>query len=346
MTLDRLLEGARANPGRIVVVGSENLEALEGVAMALEDEIVQGGTLIGDRAATLKLASQIGLPLDRFSFVECPGHAEAALQAARMIAGGEGDFLLKGQVDTKLYLKAILDKELHLVPQGSTLSHIAIMELPTYHKLLLSTDAAITIAPPVYEQVHLVQNAISMCHQLGITAPKIAMIAAVEKVNPKMTSTVFAREVVEHVKHHSICPRIAEALQSPIDGAHGACEHCGVVVEGPYDLYIATSAEGARVKNVSGQVCGDADVIVFPGINSANVFYKSVHRFVPGARVAGLIAGASRPIVLPSRADPAETKRWSIVAAAFLTGRSQVLHPPQGRQPVCAEASAVEGSAR
>jgi len=318
MTLDRLLEGARANPGRIVVAGAENLEALEGVMRALEDKVVHGGTLIGVGAAIRKLAAEVSLPLDKFQIVECPDHTEASIKAAKMLAAGEGDFLLKGQVDTKLYLKAVLDKELGLVPPATTLSHIAIMDLPSYHKLLIATAAAITIAPPVEEKLQLVRNAVGICHQLGIEKPKVAMIAAVEKVNPKMESTVHAKEVVEQSKTTPICPRA-------VRGEGKACPVCGVSSEGPYDLYIATSAEGARVKGVTGTVCGDADVVVFPGINSANVFYKTIHRFVPGARVAGLIAGASRPIVLPSRADPAETKRWSIVAAAYLTNRSPTL---------------------
>jgi len=297
MSLDTLLEGARKNPGRVVVPLAENHEALEGVVMAMKDLVVTGGTLIGNPEAIRKVAGDVKLPLDRFDIIDCPEPMAAGDTAARLVADGKGDFLLKGQIDTKIYMKAVLNKELGLVPPGTILSHVAIMDLPSYHKLLIATDAAITIEPGVDEKLQLVSNAVDVAHRLGIDNPKVAMIAAAEKVNPKMTSTVHADEVVKKAK----AGHIKDA-----------------VVEGPYDLYIAVSKEGAETKKITGAVCGDADILVFPDINSANVFYKTVHQFVQGARVAGLIAGAKIPVVLPSRADPATTKRMSLIAAAFL----------------------------
>ncbi len=295
--LDALLKHAQANPGRVVVPCADNEEALEAICMALDDRVVNSGTLIGDRGRIEATARKAGLALDRFQILESSDMADAAQKAARMVAHGEGDFLLKGQIDTKYYMKAILDKSLGLVPAGNTLSHIALLELPTYHKLLVVSDAAITIDPPVDEKLKVVQNAVDVTRRLGVAKPKVAMIAAVEKVNPKMVSTVHADEGVKKAR----------------DGAiHDA------IIEGPYDIYIATSKEGAEIKGVKGEVCGDADILVFPEINSANVFYKSMIRFVPDARVAGLIAGATIPIVLPSRADPAEAKRLSLIAAAYL----------------------------
>ncbi len=177
-----------------------------------------------------------------------------------------------------MYLGAILEKDLGLVPPGQTLGHVGVLEIPGYHKLLVSTDAGITIEPSVEQKLQLVQSAVNVCHGLGVPRPKVAMVAAVEKVNPKMTSTVYADQVVKL------------AREGRIQGA---------VVEGPYDLYIATSAEQARIKHVQGEVCGDADALVFPEINSANVFWKTVHRFVPGAKLAGIVAGAR----VPNRAD-------------------------------------------
>jgi len=300
MTLDTLLTGAKANPGRVVVPCADNHEALEAIVMALKDGIVNGGTLIGNLLAIEEVAKSVNLPLADFEIEETDDPAEAARMAARILANGEGDFLLKGQIDTKIYMKAILDKEFGLVPSGNTLSHVAIMDIPSYHKLLLATDAAITIEPTVQEKVKVVQNAIDICHGLGIARPKVSMVCAVEKVNPKMTSTVHAEQIVKLAR----------------DGVIK-----GGIVEGPYDFYISVSKEGAAVKGVTGEVAGDADILMFPEINGANVFYKTIHQFVPGARVAGLIAGAKVPIVLPSRADPAETKRMSLVAAAYLKKR-------------------------
>ena len=296
LSMDMFLAGAQANPGRIIVPAADNLEALEAVGMALQDGVVRGGALIGHRGAVTQMAAELGLSLEKFELIDIADHVAACDLAARMLAEGKGDFLLKGQCDTKVYMRSILTRELGLVPEGHTLCQVGIMELPTYHKLLIMTDAGITIRPDANEKMHLVQNVVDVCHGLGIQRPKVAMISAVEKLNHKMPSTVHAVEVVRRCRE-------------------GEIKDC--VVEGPYDLYIATSAEAAKIKQVEGEVCGDADVLVFPALTAANVFYKTVSHFVPGVRIASLIAGAKFPIILPSRADPAETKRMSIIAAAY-----------------------------
>jgi phosphate butyryltransferase len=300
LSVESLLAGARANPGRVVVVCANNEEAMEAVDLALKDGVVSGGTFLGNRAAIEEVAKKIGIPLDTFEIIETSDDTVAARTAAQMIAQGKGDFLLKGQVDTKVYLKAVLDKEFGLVPAGNTLTHVAVLYLPSYHKFLISSDAAILIEPSVDDKEKMVRNAVQFARDLGIARPKVSMQAAVEKVNPKMSSTVHAEEIVKRAKA----------------GAFG-----DAMVEGPHDIYIATSKEAAAVKKVTGEVVGDADVVCFHDINSANVFYKSIQRFVPGAWAAGLVAGAKVPILLPSRADEAQTKRMSILVAAFIGAR-------------------------
>jgi phosphate butyryltransferase len=300
MTMQSLIDGARRSPGRVVVPCADNDEALEGVAMARKEGIVSGGTLIGKRADIEVVARNVGLSVDGFEILERATPAESAAEAARRLARGQDDLLLKGQLDTKVYLGAILEKELALVPPGQTLAHVGVLEIPGYHKLLVSTDGGITIEPPLEQKLQLVENVLHVCRGLGVSRPKVAMIAAVEKVNPKMTSTVHADQVV----------KLAREGRFP-----------GAVIEGPYDFYIATSAEQARIKQVEGEVCGDADALVFPELTSANVFWKTVHRFVKGAKLAGIVAGAKVPIVLMSRADSSETKYLSLVLAAFLKRR-------------------------
>ena len=297
LTLDSFLEKAKKNPGRVVVPCADNHEALEAIELATKDKIVSGGTLIGVKDRIEAVAQSVNLDLSIFKIVECADPMECAKLAVKLISTGEGDFLVKGQIDTKIYMKAILEKEAGLVPPGNVLSHIAVMEIPTYHKLLMTADAAIFIEPNVDEKVKIVQNSVDFCHRLGINKPKVAMVAAVEKVNPKMVSTVQAQEVVEKAKAGAIT---------------------GAIVEGPYDVYIATSKEAAGIKGAKGEVCGDADILMFHDINAANAAYKLMSTFVPGIRCASLIAGARIPIVLPSRADATETKRMSLVLAAAL----------------------------
>jgi phosphotransacetylase len=302
LSVETLLQGARANPGKVIVVCANNEEAMEAVALALKDGVVSGGTFLGPKNAIEDIARRVGIPLEKFEIKETADDTTAARTAAKMIAEGKGDFLLKGQVDTKVYLKAILDKEFGLVPPGNTLTHVALVSMPSYHKFLISTDAAILIEPSVDDKEKMVRNAVEFARQLGIEKPKVSVQAAVEKINPKMRSTTDAEELVKRAKA----------------GAFG-----NAIVEGPHDIYIATSKEAAEIKKVTGDVCGDADIVAFHDINSANVFYKAMQRFVPNAWAAGLVAGAKVPILLPSRADEAQTKRMSILAAAYIGARKR-----------------------
>lgn len=302
LSVESLLAGARANPGKVVVVCANNEEAMEAVALALKDGVVSGGTFLGQKSAIIEVANRVGIPLEKFEIIETPDDTAAARTAAQMIAQGKGDFLLKGQVDTKVYLRAILDKEFGLVPPGNTLTHVALVSMPTYHKFLISTDAAILIEPNVDDKEKMLRNAVDFARDLGVEKPKVSIQAAVEKINPKMRSTTDAEELVKRAAA----------------GAFG-----NAIVEGPHDIYIATSKEAAQIKKVSGEVCGDADIVAFHDINSANVFYKAIQRFVPNAWAAGLVAGAKVPILLPSRADEAQTKRMSILAAAYIGARKR-----------------------
>jgi phosphate butyryltransferase len=300
LSVESLLAGARKNPGRVIVVCANNDEAMEAVGMALQDGVVCGGTLLGQKAQIEEVARCVGVSTEKFEIIECADDTTAARTAAQMIAQGKGDFLLKGQVDTKIYLKAVLDKEFGLIEPGNTLTHVALISLPTYHKFLIATDGAILIEPDVNDKEKMLRNAVEFARSLGIGKPKVSIQAAVEKINPKMRSTTDAEELVKRAR----------------TGAFG-----DAVVEGPHDIYIATSKEAAQIKKVTGEVCGDADVVAFHDINSANLFYKAMQRFVPGAWAAGLVAGAKVPILLPSRADEAQTKRMSILAAAYIGSR-------------------------
>lgn len=296
---ERFLAGARANPGRVAVPRADNEEALEALAMAVADGVVRGGTLLGSPDAVRAVADRVGLDLSRFAVEEAGDDAEACARAVRKVADGDADFLLKGQVDTKVYLRAVLDRDLGLVAEGRTLTHVTVAGLPGYPKPLLFTDAAILIAPGLEEKAQAIRNVADVARRLGVARPKVSLVAAVEKVNPKIDATVHAAELVRRA-------------------AEGAFP--GIALAGPHDLYIATSAEAARIKGVSDEVAGDADCLVFPDLNTANVFYKTLQRFVPGAWNAGMVAGARIPVLLPSRADTAQTKRMSLLVAAWLAG--------------------------
>ncbi|HHW96812.1 MAG: phosphate acyltransferase [Myxococcota bacterium] len=301
MTDQDFLEGARKSPKRIVVPSAANQEALEAISMAFTNGALKKATLIGDPTAIAAKAKAINLDINKCEIIECYDDDDAATLAVSHVVGGHGDFLLKGQLDTKKYLKAVLNKSAGIVEAGRILSHVTVTSIPTYPKPLLFTDVAINIAPDVETKIQIVKNAIEVATKLGIERPKVALVAAVEKVNPKIVSTTDAAAVVEAAKQGAF-PQAA--------------------VEGPYDLYIATSKEAAEIKGVQGEVCGDADILVFPALDAGNVFYKTIQRFVPGCWNAGVVAGAKIPVLLPSRADDAKSKLMSILVAAWIASNS------------------------
>jgi phosphate butyryltransferase len=207
--------------------------------------------------------------------------------------------LMKGLVETAVLLKAVLDKETGL-NTGRLVSHVAVMEVPSYHKLLFVTDAAINIAPDLDAKLDIVANAVIAARALGIARPKVAMLAAVEKINAaKMPCTVDAALVAQMNRR-------------------GQVRDC--IVDGPLALDNAVSAESARIKGIESEVAGDADILVAPDIEAGNILYKCLMD-LGGARGAGILMGASKPIVLTSRADSAQTKLASIAFAALASAR-------------------------
>jgi phosphate butyryltransferase len=212
---------------------------------------------------------------------------------------------MKGALDTSILLKAALNKEAG-INAGRLTSHVAVIESPYYHKLFIVTDAAINIAPDIYGKLDIVANAVKVSRALGVERPKVAMLAAVEKVNfDKMPCTADAAIIAQMNRR-------------------GQVKDC--VVDGPLALDNAISAESARIKHIESEVAGDADVLVVPDIEAGNVLYKALLD-LGGAKGAGIVAGAAKPIVLTSRADSPESKLASIALAA-LVGAAREGPPP------------------
>lgn len=293
--LEQIDEIAKTKKGRIVVPMAHNEEALKAVKMAVDEGWISGGSLIGDVAKIKGIAVDIHLNLQDFKLMDVIDAMSAAREAVKMLIDKKVDFLLKGIIDTKIYMRAILNKEFGLVPEGNLLSHVAIMQIPKYHKLLGITDVAVNIYPGFEEKKKMIENIVGVFHKMGIERPKVAIICPIEKVNGKIQSTVDAGNLVEYFKDRD-----------------------DLIVEGPYDFYIAVSKRAAEEKGVVGEVCGDADILVFPNLDSANPVYKVINQFIPDERSAAIVAGAKIPIILPSRADSADTKKLSIALCSFL----------------------------
>ncbi|WP_424245085.1 phosphate butyryltransferase [Elusimicrobium posterum] len=295
---DDLLSQVKGKPNRVVVPGANNSEALEAIKMADENGLITSGILIGPVEEVKKMMAKVGLKEDKFEFIECTDVPTMCNLAVEQILKGKGDFLVKGLVDTKYYMKAILNKEAGLVPPGAVLTHFVLFETARYKKMFVVTDSAILISPTLEQKVKIINNAVDILRKLGVEKPKVSIVCPVEKVNEKIPSTVDAEALV----------KMNEA---------GEIKNC--IVEGPYDIYMTFSKELAAEKGITGkQIPGDVDVIVLPDLDAGNPVYKTLAFFAEGVKAATILAGASIPVILPSRADDPKIKLNAIALCSFL----------------------------
>ncbi len=264
------------------------------VNAAIDLGIVEG-TLVGDQQIIEKVCKALNIETGKFRILHEPDEMKAARKAVELINRGEGNLLMKGLVSTDKYMRSILDKENGLMDKGAVLSHVTVMENPNYHKLLIVGDVAIIPAPELPEKIAITNYLIHTAHSLGIERPKVALIAASEVVSPKIPASVDA----------AVICKMADRGQIK-----------GGLIDGPFALDVAIDKESAEIKKVSGEVAGDADCLVFPNIESGNVFYKANTKLANGEQGA-IVVGARVPAVLSSRGDSTKTKLYSIALAAL-----------------------------
>ncbi|HRY71778.1 MAG TPA: bifunctional enoyl-CoA hydratase/phosphate acetyltransferase [Spirochaetia bacterium] len=294
-TIAEIIEAAKAGGRkRIAVAAAQEHTALEAAVDAWRHGLAEP-VLIGDLKAIDAIAAELKLDISAFERIEEKDFARAAAKAVELVRTGKADMLMKGLLDTSILLKAAFNKETG-INAGRLASHVAVMETAHYHKLFLVTDAAINIAPDLSAKIDIIANAVQVARAIGVETPKVALLAAVEKVNyDKMPCTVDAAVIAQMNRRGQVK---------------------GCVVDGPLALDNAVSAESAKIKKIVSEVAGDADILVVPDIEAGNVLYKSLLD-LGGAKGAGLVMGAAKPIVLTSRADTAETKLASIALAAL-----------------------------
>ena len=242
--------------------------------------------LIGPAAKIQEVAKASNISVGDAEFIDEENDVKACAITALLAYENRAQIIMKGLVHTAVFTRAFLNKELGLVPEGNLVSHTALFDIESYHKLLLMTDGGINIDPDVPRKAAILSNVIALAHRIGIAKPKVALVSAIETINPKMRSTVDAQELVQ----------MAEK------GAFGSA-----VVDGPFGLDIAISAEAAHVKGNRSNVAGDADILLMPNIESGNVFYKTLTHF-SSTKVAGMLSGARCPVIITSRSDTEEVK--------------------------------------
>jgi len=291
-SLNELIQQASAlPPKRLAVAMAGDGPVLEAIAEAMSLGIVKP-TLYGDRERIEALASERGLSLSGCTLIQSQTPEDCARMAVSAVSHGKSDIVMKGLVTTDVFLRAILNKEWGL-RTNSVLSHVALFEVPAYHKLFLLTDAAMNVAPDLEQKIHITRNAVRFMENIVAGAPKIAFLSHSEKVMASNSAS-------------------SDAALLAIMARRGQLGN--VIADGPLALDGAISSEAAAHKGIESDVTGDADILICPGIQSGNALYKSLTYFAK-ARAAALIAGAKAPIVLTSRADSPENKLLSIVFA-------------------------------
>lgn len=280
---------------RMVAAWAVDDHTVSAASLAVERGIAQV-TLVGDKDLIVKVCDSEGIDITKFDIVDETSELKAVSRAVEMVRNGEGDFLMKGLCSTDKFLRAVLNKETGLLPPKGTLTHCGVIEIPSYHKLLFVGDVAVIPAPDLKQKQFIMECLVRTAKSVGVEMPKVALIAATEQVLGSQPATMEA----------ALLAKMADRGQIK-----------GCVADGPLALDVAIDMESVQIKGLKSPVAGDADCLLFPNIESGNVFYKANSKLVPGVRQAGILVGAKVPCVLSSRADSTDTKLNSIAVAAM-----------------------------
>lgn len=281
---------------RLVVAYANDSHSIEAVYMAVKAGLIEG-ILVGDTEVIKKVCKENNYDISCFKIVHEPIDVRGAEAAVEMIRNGEADVIMKGLVSTDKYMRAILNKERGLVAPNAILSHVTVMECQAYHKLLTVSDVAVIPCPDLNQKIAMIKYVTITAKALGVEKPKVALIAPTEQVLPKVQSTVDA----------AVLSKMGERGQI-----------AGAVIEGPMALDVAVDKEAAEIKKIFSEVAGDADCLIFPNLESGNVFYKTNTK-LGNSKQGAVLVGAKVPSVLSSRGDSVETKLNSIALAALLS---------------------------
>jgi phosphotransacetylase len=304
---ERLIALTRENPAIATAVAHPCDESsLRGAVEAAEAGIIVP-ILAGPAGKIRATAEKAGLNIAPYEIVDAPHSHGAAEEAVFLVRTGRAELLMKGSLHTDELMSAVMKRDTGL-RTSRRVSHAFIMDVPTYPKPLVITDAAINILPTLEDKVDIIQNAIDLARALGIDNPKVAILSAVETVNPKIPSTIEAA---------ALC-KMAERGQIT-----------GGVLDGPLALDNAISEEAARIKGITSPVAGHADILVVPDLEAGNMLAKNLS-FLANADAAGLVLGARVPIILTSRADSVMTRMASCAVAALYAHRSRLENPIKG----------------
>ncbi len=300
-TMNEIMDFVKVNRRkRVVVAVAQDEDILRSVHDAYKLGLIDV-SLVGDKKKIYDIAGDLKIDVSGYEIVKEMDDTKAIKIAVDMAASGAADVLMKGMTQTSDLFKVVLDKDQGL-RTSSILSHVGVYEVANYHKLLFVSDAGINIAPDLKQKADIIQNAVSVARSLEIAKPKVAVLAAIEVVNPSMQATLEAA-----------------ALSKMAD--RGQIKNC--IIDGPLAMDNAISAEAASHKGIVSEVAGDADILLTPDIEAGNILVKTL-TFLNRAKSCGVVAGARVPLVVTSRADDSSTKLYSIALAAIMSTNKNV----------------------
>ena len=280
---------------RIAVAWAQDSNTISAVHKAVEMGFAEA-LMIGNPDEISSLCRSAGIDETRFTIIASGNAHDASREAVVMARNNEADIVMKGLVGSDIFLKAVMDKENGLMLPDSVLSYVGAMELPAYHKLLFITDPAVIPFPDLDQKIAMAKYAIEMAEKFGIENPKMALIGASEKMNRHFSNNI----------DYAIMCKMAE---------RGEIKKC--VIDGPIDLFLACDPKSIKIKGVQTPVNGDADILLFPSLESSNPFYKGLMLFASG-ELAGLIRGTAKPVVLMSRSESEKSKFFCIALACLM----------------------------
>lgn len=295
-TFNELLEQVKSLPMKKVAVACAQDDAVLEAVKAAKDMGIADAILVGDEAKIRTIADVLKMNIKDYEIIDVKDDYEAALTAVKMVHNGEADMYMKGLIDTKSFLRSVLDKEVGL-RTDKTLSHVAVFDIKGIDRLLFMSDVAFIPYPDLETKANIIRNTVEVAHACGIANPKVAPLAAVEVVNPKMECTVDAEKLTQMCEN-------------------GEIEGC--VVDGPLSMDLAIEPEAAYHKGTTDRkIVGDADILLFPDIDAGNITYKTLVHTADAVN-GNILTGTKAPVILTSRSDEFDAKVNSIALAAVV----------------------------
>ena len=300
-TFDEVLHKAKDYGPKKMAVASAGAEDVLKAVEAARKEGLTDSILVGDKKEIIQIAEKMGINPANYEIIDKPNKTETARCAVELVRNKKASILMKGMMGTARLLQAVLDKEIGL-RTNRLLSHVYTLEIKNYDRLLTMTDGAMNISPDLKQKAQIIQNAIYYAHSMGIKKPKVAVVAALELVNPDMPATIDAACLAKMSERGQIV---------------------GGIVDGPLAFDNAISKEAAEYKGIESPISGEVDIVLVPNIESGNIFAKGLV-YLAKAVPAGLLLGAKAPVVLVSRSDSAQSKLYSIALGVLMSEMGEI----------------------